>query len=156
MMGVLSILAGWAFILIIMLVASYLLQAFSIYYVLKNLSYPEPLLAFIPFANMYALSSIVPSYNDGKVYVTATIGIKREVFNIWWLIAILVTMIPAVGWLLSLIIRIPCYTRIIQYVYSVFDKRREEEETILAVVSAIFPIIFFIRCLIYMFSKTRP
>ena len=152
-MGVLAIVAGWAFILIIMLVVSYLLQAFSIYYVLKNLSYPEPLLAFIPFANMYALSSIVPSY---KVYVTATIGIKREVFNIWWLIAILVTMIPAVGWLLSLIIRIPCYTRIIQYVYSVFDKRREEEETILAIVSAIFPIIFFIRCLIYMFSKTRP
>ena len=81
-MGVLAIVAGWAFILIIMLVVSYLLQAFSIYYVLKNLSYPEPLLAFIPFANMYALSSIVSCYNDGKVYLKATIGIKSEVFNI--------------------------------------------------------------------------
>lgn len=155
-MTVLSLIASFAALFLVVFVVSYLLQAFSIYYILKNMSYQNPFFAFIPFLNIYALSSIVPYYTDDKVYVTAEIGIKKELFRFWWLIAILLAMIPAVGWILSLIVRILCYTRIIQYVYAVFDKRREEEEIVLAVISSIFPIIFFIKCLIYMFSKTRP
>lgn len=138
--------------LVVFIVVSYLLQAFSIYYILNKMAYPEPLLAFLPFFNLYALSSIVPCQNDNKVYLTEAFSIPRELFNVWWLIAILLAKIPLVGRILSLIISIPCYTRIIQYVYSVFDKRKEEDETILAVISAIFPIIFYIKCLMYNFK----
>lgn len=101
---------------------------------------------------MYALSSIVPCQNDNKVYLTDTIGIHRELYNVWWLIAILLAKIPSIGWIFSLVICILCYTRVIQYVYSVFDKRREKDETILAVISAIFTIIFYIKCLMYNFK----
>ena len=68
--------------LVVFIVVSYLLQAVSIYYIVKKMAYPEPLLAFLPFFNMYALSSIVPCQNDNKVYMTRTIGIHRELFNV--------------------------------------------------------------------------
>ena len=151
-----ALLAGFALVFLVIAVVSYLLQALTLFYVFKKVGYYDAYYAFIPLFNIYILSSLVPCYSDGKVYVTPTIGINKRLFRFWWLIAFLVSAIPAIGVVLSVIIRILCYTRIFQYVYSLFEDKDEEDEIVVAIVSAFFPIVFYVKCLIYMINKVQP
>lgn len=110
-------------------------------------------LGIIPFLNTYALADIVPLSQDGKVYVTRNLGVSKNIFCFWWLFAVGFTFIPFIDGIIGIVIQVFCLIKIYSFVYAIYDDKQESEETIIAILSSIIPIIFLLKGSTY-FGKT--
>lgn len=121
--------------------------------ILIGVNYKNYNWAFIQFLNTYALADIVPASQDGKVYITRDYGVSKSIFCFWWLFAVGFTFIPFIGGIIGIIIQVFCLIKIYSFVYAIYDDKQESEETIIAILSSIIPIIFLLKGSTY-FGKT--
>lgn len=143
--------------LLLILLVYYLIKSIGLCYVFKVIGYDNAGLAFVPFIRMYMLSCTTPCYEDDKVYITPKIGLPKWIFRFWWLIGILLPiLLPGVGFILALILYFMCFIRIVQYLCSQFENKREEYFYWIAFASAFLSIIFYVKCFIYMILRKKP
>ena len=58
-----------------------------------------------------------------------------------------------IGGIIGIIIQVFCLIKIYSFVYAIYDDKQESEETIIAILSSIIPIIFLLKGSTY-FGKT--
>ena len=93
--NVLMLLGGFAVVAVIVVIAVYVWTAVVYQKVLKHLGYKNTWMAWIPYANNYAVADVIRGDNDK----TNVLGLELPsmLFNFWWLIGIVITRIPNVG-----------------------------------------------------------
>lgn len=127
------------FVLVIALVC-YVLYALSHMKALKALGYDKPWMAWIPLANYWALADAALDGED-SIQLFGSLSIPAIAFKLWWLIAIVVSFVPAVGGFLNFILMIICLGTCYIKMYARLDGRDEKEVQALGYVSGFLPII---------------
>ena len=118
----------------------YVLYGISHMKALKALGYDRPWMAWIPFANNWALAELVLNGEENITFFNS-FEVPAIVFKIWWLIAIGVCCVPIVGNLLSVVIRVICLGTCYIRMFARLDGTDEEKQQVIGYVSGFFTIV---------------
>ncbi len=128
-------------------IAVYVLYGISHMKALKAMGYDKAWAAWVPFFNSYALADCIPETKENVNMFG--ISIPGNVFKFWWLIAFVVTWVPAVGSILSVVVTILgagfCYTSI----YSILERKSKEEVKAVGYLSGWINIIAIVKFFMY-------
>lgn len=124
----------------IIIVAFYVLYGISHMKALRVLGYDRPWMAWIPFANDWALAEVTLNGAENINFFNS-FDIPAMVFKLWWLIAIGVSCIPVVGTLLNVVLRVICLGTCYIKMYARLDRTDEKEQQVIGYVSGFFPIV---------------
>lgn len=137
------------FIGFLFLVGLYVWSALVTMNMLKGMNYKYYWFAFIPFLNVYAMADVVPVSNDGKVYITRTIGVSKDLFRLWWLLSLGLGFIPFIGSIASLVVSVICLYRIYTFLFAIYDYKSESDEVLMAILSIFIPFVYQIKGSMY-------
>ena len=129
----------------------YLISVVVIKNILQDLKYKNPNVAYIPVFNAFALADAIPEV-DGKVYITKGFAVDKSVFTVFFMLSQLLGYVPYVA-IIGYILQIIGFYKISCFVYSFYEKRTEQDMSLLAGLTAVFPIIFWVKNLIYVAKK---
>lgn len=132
-------------IALVIVVAAYILASLGTQKVLKKFQYPRPWMAWIPFANYYALADILQD-KEGN---TSILGQKvpAMLFNFWFVVPFALSYVPGVGSILYMVANIILYGTICTFIYSRIDNKPEKDVRVLGYLSGWISIIAIIKFL---------
>lgn len=133
-------------VLIIIAIVFYVLYGISHMKALKAFGYDKPWMAWIPFANYFALADAVLNGED-NIKLFGSLSIPAVVFKFWWVIALVVSFIPVVGKILNYVLRIVCLGTCYIKIYAKLDGKAEQEVQALGYVSGFLPIVALFKFL---------
>lgn len=126
--------------LLAIVVLVYVLYSLSHMKALKALGYDKPWMAWIPFANYWALADVALNGED-SMNLFGSFSVPGIVFKLWWVIAYVVMFVPAVGNLLYLVVSIiglgTCYIKM----YARLDGKDEKDVRVVGYLSGWIPLI---------------
>lgn len=129
------------FIIVFAIIAVfYVLYGISHMRALRALGYDRPWMAWIPFANDWALAEVTLNGAE-NINLFNSFDIPAMVFKLWWLIAIGVSYVPIVGMLLNLGLRVICLGTCYIKMYAKLDGTDEKEQQVIGYISGFFPIV---------------
>ena len=143
-MEVMLIAGGLIFLLFFML-AGYLVSSAAIVRVLKLFGYERAVLGWLPFVRHYALGTVCIQQSGSLPAVTGTFALPNIFLQWGWAAVLLAYSIPAVGYVLGLGMSVLYYGSVYRFVYS---RLYGEDGVVLAVISSLVRIVFYIRVLI--------
>jgi len=130
-LGILAVLGGFIFIVVLIAIACYVLMALGLYKLAKNRGIENPWLAWIPIAQYYTLGKLIGSLNIGGWQVPTV-----ELFlPIGALVVMFLNWIPVIGWLLSL----AYFVLYLFAIYKLYKMYRPQSAVLWLVLSIIFP-----------------
>lgn len=112
--------------------------------ILRQVNYPTPYYAWIPFLNMYTFADLVPDTN-GKIKLIDDFEVDKKIFRFWWLAVILFSFIPFIGGVCGLAISLLANIKIYSFVYSIYRGTSENDELGWSIASSFIPLIFYIK-----------
>ena len=118
----------------------YVLYGISHMRALRALGYDRPWMAWIPFANNWALAEVTLNGAENINFFNS-FDVPAMVFKLWWLIAIGVSYVPIVGMLLNLALRVICLGTCYIKMYARLDGTTEKDQQVIGYVSGFFPIV---------------
>ncbi len=132
----------WAIIIFSFLIGAifYVLCGISHSKALKALGYDKPWMAWIPFANFWALAEVALDGEENILFFDS-LRVPAMLFKLWWLVAYAVALIPGVGGLLNLVLQIICLGACYTKMYARLDGKTEDETKGIGYVSGFLPII---------------
>lgn len=138
----------WGTILFVLVLAGVLCVLYGISHskALKALGYARPWMVWIPFANYWALAEVALDGEENIIFFDSY-SVPATLFKLWWLIMYGVSVIPGVGSILSLAIRVICLGTCYTKMYARLDGKTEAETQALGYVSGFFPIIAIFKFL---------
>ncbi len=142
-MGMMLIMGGLLFLSILVL-AGYLVSSAAIARVLKLFGYERPALGWVPFARHYALGTVCIQKSGSLPCVTGSFVLPNALLQWGWAAVLAAYFIPAVGYVLGLVLSVLYYGTVYRFVYS---RLLGEGSTVHAAVSSVLRIIFYIRVL---------
>lgn len=142
-MGMMLILGGLLFLLFVVLVG-YLVSSAAIVRVLKLFGYERPVLGWIPFARHYALGTVCIQKSGSLPCVTGSFVLSNALLQWGWAAVLAAYFIPAVGYVLGLVLSVLYFGTVYRFVYS---RLFGEDSAVPAAVSSVLRIIFYIRVL---------
>lgn len=140
-----TFLALWGFfalIVLILILSMYVLSSMGLYRLAINQKLDRPWLAWIPIANMYILGSLIKSLKIDS-YEIPNIEL---VLPIGFLLVMLFSSIPLIGWVINIAYFILCLFAI----YKLYKMYRPDQAVVWLILSIILPFmgpifIFIIR-----------
>ena len=114
---------------------------------LKALGYDRPWMVWIPFANFWALAEVALDGEENIVFFDS-FSVPATLFKLWWLIVYGVSMVPVVGAILNIAIRVICLGTCYAKMYARLDGKTEAETQALGYVSGFFPVIAVFKFLL--------
>lgn len=148
MMNSLVMLFGGMFVFfIIFTLALYVVAALAEMKALKILGYTNTWFAWIPFLNIYALVEVTGE-ESADIF---GIRISTSVMKFYSLIAFGCTFVPVVGGIASFLINLLCGWWTYKYVYALLDGKTPDDESVIALLSALIGIIQ-----IFKFFSAKP
>lgn len=133
MAGLLALVAGSAFIVVIFAVAWYIFSAFGLYALAKNNGYEDKaFFAFIPFLNRYLFGIL-----GGDANIFDKLYIASNTFGILLIVVPLLIIIPFIGFIAAI------FSSILQ-VYALLNLYRKidyDNATLMTVLAILFPIV---------------
>lgn len=143
-MGMMLIVGGLIFLLFFML-AGYLVSSAAIIRVLKLFGYERPALGWVPFARHYALGTVCIQQPGPLPCVIGTFALPNAFLQWGWAAVMAACFIPAVGHVLGLGLSVLYFGTVYRFIYS---RLFGEESAVIAAVSSVVRVIFYIRVLI--------
>lgn len=138
--GLIAALGIYLIFVFVVIIAVYVLYSLSHMKALKALGYDKPWMAWIPFANYWALADVALN-GEESMNLFGSFSIPAIAFKLWWLIAYIVMFVPAVGQLLYLAVTIiglgTCYIKM----YARLDGKDEKDVRVLGYLSGWIPLI---------------
>lgn len=138
--AVLAALGIYLVFLLVVVVAAYVLYGISHMKALKALGYDKPWMAWIPFANYWALADVALN-GEESMNLFGSLSIPAIVFKLWWVIAYVVNFIPAVGGLCFLVINIICLGTCYIKMYARLEGKDEKDVRVVGYLSGWIPLI---------------
>ena len=135
-----AILGAYLIIVLMIVVVCWVLYGISHMKALKAVGYDKAWMAWIPYANMWALAEVALD-GDESVTLFGSFNIPEIAFKIWWVIGLVLSFIPTVGSLLNLVLTVICLGTCYIKMYAKLDGRDEKDVQALGYVSGFFPII---------------
>ena len=124
----------------------YVLYGISHSRALKALGYARPWMAWIPLANYWALAEAAMDGEENVVFFS-TVSVSTASFRLWWLFAYVVSLVPGVGTILNIAMRVICLGTCYIKVYARLNGKTEAETQVLGYVSGFLPIIAVVKFL---------
>ena len=142
----LAFLGAYLFVILVILVICYVLTSLAHMKALKALGYDKAWMAWIPFAQQYALADVVAG-NQDSVTLFGTFSVPVMLYKFWWGLLFICPFIPVVGTLASMALTIiflgNCYVKI----YVRLDGTSEQEQQVIGYLSGFLVIIAVIKFL---------
>ncbi len=145
-MVVLGIFWGTMIFMLLIMGISYVLFGISHSKALKALGYDRPWMAWIPFANYWTFAEVAID-GEENVNLFDSFSVPATLFKLWWLIAYCVSVVPGVGAILNIAVRVICLGTCYIKVYARLDGKTETETQALGFLSGFFPIIAVVKFL---------
>lgn len=143
-MGMMLIVGGLIFLLFFML-AGYLVSSAAIVRVLKLFGYEKAVFGWMPFVRHYALGTVCIQQSGSLPCVFGSFALPNVFLQWGWAAVLLAYLIPTVGYVLGLGMSVLYYGSVYHFVYS---RLFGEDSVVLAAVSSVVRIVFYIRVLI--------
>lgn len=134
---VLTVVFSLAGVVLLIALISWILYGISHSRILKLMNYPSPWMAWLPYANYYALADCIKSQTVNIFGVQ----VHRNKFKLWWALKMLLNFIPEFGWILGFILEIACLGLCYAEIYSYTDNKPKEDVIILGYVSGFVQLI---------------
>lgn len=138
--ALLAALGIYLIFLLVVVVLVYVLYGISHMKALKALGYDKPWMAWIPFANYWALADVALNGED-SMNLFGSLSIPGIVFKLWWVIYIVVSCIPKVGNLLGMVLTIICLGTCYIKMYARLDGKDEKDVRVVGYLSGWIPLI---------------
>ena len=142
--------AGLLILSIIIFIVNWILYGISHMKMLKIMEYENYWMAWLPLLHYYAIADCVMTVkllNPKRVW---NIQEQPDAFKFWWVLRILLPLVPGFGNLLELAVSIACRGYCYNYIFSVTDGKSADDTKILAYLSGWLPIIAIVK---YLFRK---
>ncbi len=144
-----AILGAYLIIVLIIVVVCWVLYGISHMKALKAVGYDKAWMAWIPYANMWALAEVALD-GDESMTLFGSFNIPAIAFKLWWVIGLVLAFIPTVGSLLNLVLTVICLGTCYIKMYAKLYGRDEKDVQALGYVSGFFPIIAVFK---FLFGK---
>lgn len=142
-------------IFLVIVLIFYVLYALSHMKALKALGYNKAWLVWIaPIGLYWALAEVAMDLDGTYDMEVLSFRIPGTVFKLWYLIAVAVSFIPAVGGILNLVLTIICAGTCYIKMYAKLDNKEERDVQALGYVSAFFPVIAVFKFLTGKYSAS--
>ena len=137
--------------LLVLILPVYIVCALSEMHVLKLVKYDKVWMAWIPFANVYALMDGFKDVIIGFPLLNLCIG--NQYFKITYFVSIILTFLGAtankgIGTIISLVL-LMLNASIYTYIYAVMENKGINETKIIGLISAFIPLIAIIKFFMY-------
>lgn len=139
MFGSLLIFGMVMVIMLVICVPLYIWQSYELQKALKRLCYDKPWMAWIPFANYYAMASVCDEEN-GKVNVIG-LQVDATLFKFWWAIGLALAFVPVFGSMLNVALTVICAGKCYSTIFSKLERLSEKDVAVKAYLS---PVILFV------------
>ena len=150
MESILAVLGGMSVILVLISIGLYVWSSLMNQKVLKHMGYKNAWMAWIPYANNYAIADVIRG-EDGQTDVLGC-KIPSVVFNFWWLIAAAVMSVPKVGSIAYIILQILCLGTCYKGIFAACEGKDQKEVGSIAYIAGFMPVIALIKFSLYKFQ----
>ena len=139
------------FVWLIISIAIYVWSGIETHKVLKHLGYKNAWMAWVPYANRYAVADVIRGDDDQ----TEVLGHKVPalLFNFWWLAALVVLLVPTIGYLCYVAMSIICLGTCYKDIFARCENKQPEEVSSVAYIAGFLPIIALIKFTGYKFNQ---
>lgn len=138
--GLIAALGIYLIFVLVIVVAVYVLYSISHMKALKALGYDKPWMAWIPFANYWALAEVALN-GEESMNLFGSFSVPAIAFKLWWVIAYVVMFVPGVGNFLYFVVSIiglgTCYIKM----YARLDGKDEKDVRVVGYLSGWIPLI---------------
>ncbi len=136
----LAIIGVYLIAVLAVVIVIYVLYGISHMKALKALGYDKPWMAWIPFANYWALAEVVLNGQE-SITLFDSLNIPAMLFKLWWVIAFCVSYIPGLGAILNVALRVICLGTCYTKIYARLDRTDEKDTQVLGYVSGFISIV---------------
>lgn len=142
----LAFLGAYLLIILVIVAVCYVLSSLAHMKALKALGYDKAWMAWIPFAQQYALADAAAN-NQETVTLFGSFSVPAMLYKFWWVLLFICPFIPFIGTLASTVVMIiflgNCYVKI----YARLDGTSEQEQQVIGYLSGFLVIIAVIKFL---------
>ena len=138
---------GLMLFMLVLAVAIYVVNALATMKALKALGYDKSWMAWIPFANYYALADVICKDKD-SIRIVNSFDVPANLFKFWWVLLFVAAFIPKIGGLLSETVLVLFLGTNFIKIFALYDRKSESEEQVLGYISGAFPIVAAIKFLV--------
>lgn len=144
-----AMLGAYLIFVLVIVIVCWVLYGISHMKALKAVGYDKAWMAWIPFANMWALAEVALD-GDESMTLFGSLNIPAIAFKLWWVVGFVLSFIPTVGSFLNLVLTVICLGTCYIKMYAKLDGRDEKDVQALGYVSGFFPIIAVFK---FLFGK---
>lgn len=142
----LAFLGAYMLVLLVIVIAYYVVSSLAHMKALKAVGYDKAWMAWIPFANYYALADAAADKQD-SVNLFGTLSVPAMLYKFWWAIMIVLYFVPVIGSLASVVVKVVflgnCYVKM----YARLDRTSEQEQQVIGYLSGFLTIIAVVKFL---------
>lgn len=143
----LAVVGAYLMVIIVIALVVYVLSSLAHMKALKALGYDKAWMAWIPFAQQYALADVAAG-NQDSVTLFGSVSVPAILYKFWWILWIVLPFVPVIGSLASTVVCIiflgNCYVKI----YARLEGTSEQEQQVIGYLSGFLVIIAIVKFLI--------
>lgn len=143
---VIAVLGAYLMVIVVIALVFYVLSSLAHMKALKALGYDKAWMAWIPFAQQYALADVAAA-NQASVTLFGSLSVPAVLYKFWWVVWIILPFIPIVGSFVSTVWLIVflgnCYVKI----YARLEGTSEQEQQVIGYLSGFLSIIAVVKFL---------
>lgn len=147
-----AILGAYIVAIVVIGLIVYVLSSLAHMKALKALGYDKAWMAWIPFAQQYALADVAAD-NQQSVHLFGSISVPAVLYKFWWILWIVLPFVPIIGSLASTVVLVVflgnCYVKI----YARLDGTSEQEQQVIGYLSGFLSIIAIVKFLAGKYNK---
>lgn len=148
----LAVLGAYLMVFVVIALIAYVLSSLAHMKALKALGYDKAWMAWIPFAQFYALADAAAD-NQQSVHLFGSVSVPAALYKFWWALWIVVSFIPVIGSIAAFAIIViflgNCYVKI----YARLDGTSEQEQQVIGYLSGFLSIIAIVKFLAGKYNK---
>lgn len=142
----LAVIGAYLMVFLVVGVIFYVLTSLAHMKALKALGYDKAWMAWIPFAQQYALADVAAG-NQESVTLFGSFSVPAVLYKFWWILWIILPFVPVIGSLASTVVMVlflgNCYVKI----YARLDGTPEQEQQVIGYLSGFLVIIAIVKFL---------
>lgn len=132
----------------VLAIVAYLINSIACLKFFKTMGYPRPGLDFVPVASNIIMAGLATS-DRVKVHLFSGISISQNVFKFYQVIVLVLNVVPVIGGIFSLVVRIICGFRAYSAVLGCFENYQEGSlnTAVMSAVSIFVPFVLWYKFL---------
>lgn len=142
----LAVIVAYLGVIIVIGLIYYVLSSLAHMKALKALGYDKAWMAWIPFAQQYALADVAAA-NQSSVPLFGSVSVPAPLYKFWWAVWIVLSFIPIIGSIASVVWLVVFLGNCYMKVYARLDGTSEQEQQVIGYLSGFLSIIAVVKFL---------